>query len=129
MASKRPSLFHPQSFLARNGDGRSIGKYRKGQFVFSQGDPADAVFYMQKGKVKLTVVSEHGMEAIIAILGTDEFFGEACLGGQTRRVATVTAMMDSTIARLENKAIVRLIREEPAVSEMFIAHSSGPNHP
>jgi CRP/FNR family transcriptional regulator, cyclic AMP receptor protein len=122
MASKRRPVFDPKSFLARIGDGRSVSKYRKGQFVFSQGDPADAVFYIQKGKVKLTVVSEQGKEAVVAFLGTDEFFGEACLAGQMQRVVTVTTMTESTIVRLEKVAIVRVIHEEPAFSEMFIAH-------
>jgi CRP/FNR family cyclic AMP-dependent transcriptional regulator len=125
MASKRRRSFDPKSFLVRVGDGHSIGKFRKGQIVFSQGEPADAVFYIQKGKVKLTVLSEQGKEAVVAILGTEDFFGEACLAGQMQRVATVTAMTDSTIARLEKVAVVRVIHEEPAFSEMFIAHLLG----
>ena len=83
---RRPS-FSPKSFLAKVGEGRSIGKYRKGQFVFSQGDPADEVFYIQRGKVKITVVSEQGREVVVAILGTNEFFGEGCLAGQEKRCA------------------------------------------
>src|ERR1700751_3814276 len=125
MATKRPRTFDTESFLARVGAGRSIGKYRKGQVVFSQGDTGDAVFYVQKGKVKLTVVSEQGKEAVIAILGADEFFGEGCLAGQAQRIATVTAMTDSVIARLEKSAIIRVIHEEPTFSEMFIAHLLG----
>ena len=125
MATKRRASFDPKSFLARIGDGRSIAKYRKGQVVFSQGDPGDAVFYIQKGKAKLTVVSEQGKEAVIAILGTDEFFGEGCLAGQTQRIATVTTMTDSVIARLEKSAIIQVIHQEPAFSELFIAHRLG----
>jgi len=125
MATKRRAAFDTKSFLARVGDGRSIGKYRKGQVVFSQGDPGDAVFYIQKGKAKLTVVSEQGKEAVIAILGANEFFGEGCLAGQVQRIATVTIMLDAVIARLEKVAIVRVIHEEPAFSEMFIAHLLG----
>src|SRR5271155_6135909 len=87
--------FDTQSFLARVGNGRSIGKYREGQIIFSQGDPGDAVFYIQKGKAKLAVVSEQGKEAVIAILGTGDFVGEGCLAGQARRIATVTTMVDS----------------------------------
>src|ERR1700677_761630 len=101
MAVERRSSFDSKAFLARVRNGQSIGTYRKDQVVFSQGGPADAVFYIQKGKVKLTVVSEHGKEAVVAILGTGEFFGEGCLAGQVQRAATVTAMTDSTIARLE----------------------------
>jgi CRP/FNR family transcriptional regulator, cyclic AMP receptor protein len=122
MATKRRRSFDTKSFLNRVGNGRSIGKYRKGQVVFSQGDPGDAVFYIQKGKAKLTVVSEQGKEAVIAILGTDEFFGEGCLAGQAQRIATVTTMTDAVIARLEKSAIIKVIHEEPAFSELFIAH-------
>ena len=122
MATKRRPSFDPKSFLAKVGEGRSIGKYRKDQIVFSQGDPADAVFYIQKGKVKVTVVSEQGKEAVVAILGTNEFFGEGCLAGQAQRIATVATMTDSVIVRLEKAAIVRVIQQEPAFSEMFIAH-------
>src|SRR5437588_2323919 len=97
MAIKRRPSFDPKSFLAKVGDGRSIGKYRKDQIVFSQGDSADAVFYIQRGKAKVTVISEQGKEAVVAILGTSEFIGEACLAGQALRIATVTTMMDSII--------------------------------
>ena len=90
MATKGRTSFNSKSFLARVGDGRSIGKYRKGQVVFSQGDAGDAVFYIQKGRAKLTVVSEQGKEAVIAVLGAGEFFGEGCLAGQAQRIATVT---------------------------------------
>jgi CRP/FNR family transcriptional regulator, cyclic AMP receptor protein len=123
--AKRPRSFDTKSFLARVGDGQSVGKYRKGQIVFSQGDAGAAVFYIQKGKAKLTVVSEQGKEAVIAILGTDEFFGEACLAGQVQRIATVTTMTDSVIARLEKSAIIQVIHQEPKFSEMFIAHLLG----
>jgi CRP/FNR family transcriptional regulator, cyclic AMP receptor protein len=122
---KRPHAFDTKSFLARVGKGRSIGSYRKGQVVFSQGDPGNAVFYVQKGKAKLTVVSEQGKEAVIAILGPNDFFGEGCLAGQAQRIATVTAMTDAIIARLEKSAIIRVIHEEPTFSELFIAHLLG----
>jgi CRP/FNR family transcriptional regulator, cyclic AMP receptor protein len=122
MATKRQTSFDPKSFLAMVGQGRSIGEYRKEQIVFSQGDPADAVFYVQSGKVKLTVVSEHGKEAVIAMLGTNDFFGEGCLAGQTQRIATAAAMTDSVIMRREKAAIARVIQDEPAFAGMFIAH-------
>jgi hypothetical protein len=86
MATKRRPPFDPKSFLAKIGEGRTISKYRKNQIVFSQGDPADTVFYVQKGKVKVTVVSDQGKEAVVAILGADEFCGEGCLAGQPRRI-------------------------------------------
>ena len=87
--------FDPKSFLAKVGDGGTVAKYGKEQIVFSQGDPADAVFYIQKGKVKVTVVSEQGKEAVVALLATGDFFGEACLAGQATRLATVAAMTES----------------------------------
>jgi CRP/FNR family transcriptional regulator, cyclic AMP receptor protein len=122
MATKSRQSFDPKSFLALVGEGRSIGEYRKDEIVFSQGDPADAVFYIQSGKVKVTVVSEQGKEAVVAMLGTNDFFGEGCLAGQAQRIATVATMTDSVIVRLEKAAIVRVIHQEPAFSGMFIAH-------
>jgi len=122
MASKQNPPFDPKLFLAKVGEGRSIGKYRKDQIVFSQGDPADAIFYIQKGKAKVTVVSEQGKEAVVAILGPDDFFGEGCLAGQPRRMATVSIMAEGLFMRLEKASVVRVIHDEPAFSEMFIAH-------
>ena len=122
MAIKRQPSFDPTSFLAKIGKGRTVGKYRNDQVIFSQGDPGDAVFYIQKGKVKVTVVSEQGKEAVVAILGTDDFFGEGCLAGQALRISTVTAMTDLVIARIEKAAIIRVIHQEPTFAEMFIAH-------
>ena len=127
MAIKRRPSFNSASFLAKVGKGRSTRKYRKGQVVFSQGDAGDAVFYVQKGKVKVTVVSEQGKEAVVAILGTDEFFGEGCLAGQALRISTVTTMMDSVIARIEKAVIIRVIHREPTFAEMFITHLLGRN--
>src|SRR3984893_15980381 len=122
MALKPQPSFDPRSFLAKVGEGRSIGEYNKDQIVFAQGDPADAVFYIQRGKVKVSVVSKQGKEAVVAIHETNDFFGEGCLAGQVRRVATVATMMDSVIARLEKAAIVRVIQQEPTFSGMFMAH-------
>src|SRR5271165_370869 len=122
MASKQKPSFDTKLFLAKVGEGRSIGKYRKDQIVFSQGDSADAVFYIQEGKVKVAVVSDQGREAVIAILGPDDFFGEGCLAGQPRRIATVSAMANGVFMRLEKASVVRVIHDEPAFSEMFIAH-------
>src|SRR4029079_17421856 len=122
MSPKRRLLFSPESFLAQIGEGRTIANYSADQTVFLQGDPANAVFYIQKGKVKVTVVSEQGKEAIVAFLGTDEFFGEACLAGQTKRITTVTALVDCVLMRMAKAALVAVIHKEPAFSEMFIAH-------
>jgi CRP/FNR family transcriptional regulator, cyclic AMP receptor protein len=125
LATKSKPSFDPKSFLAMVGEGRGVGTYRKGQLIFSQGDAADAVFYIQEGKVKVTVVSEQGKEAVVAILEVNDFFGEGCLAGQAQRISTVVTMTDCVIARLEKAAIVRVIHEEPAFSEMFIAHLLG----
>jgi CRP-like cAMP-binding protein len=122
MATKRRLPFDPKSFLAKVGEGRTISKYRKDQVVFSQGDPAEAVFYIQKGKVKVTVVSDQGKEAVVALLGAAEFCGEGCLAGQPRRMATVTAMTDCTIMRLDKTRIIRVLYDEPGFSEIFISH-------
>jgi CRP/FNR family cyclic AMP-dependent transcriptional regulator len=125
MAPKRKRAFDPKVFLAKVGEGRSIANYTKDQIVFSQGDPANAVFYIQSGKVKITVVSKQGKEAVVAILDANDFFGEGCLAGQTQRIATVMAMIDAVIVRIEKAALTRMIHQEPAFSEMFIAHLLG----
>jgi CRP/FNR family transcriptional regulator, cyclic AMP receptor protein len=121
MTSEQEPSFDPKSFLAKVGEGRSIGRYHKDRIVFTQGDPADSVFYIQKGKVKVTVISEQGKEAVVALLGSDEFCGEGCLAGQPRRMATATAMTECEIMRLEKGAIIRILHEEPAFSEMFVS--------
>jgi CRP/FNR family transcriptional regulator, cyclic AMP receptor protein len=122
MKHKAKPPFDPKAFLAKANVGRTISKYRKNQIVFSQGNPADFVFYIRDGKVKVTVISEQGKEAVVAVLGSDEFCGEGCLTGQLRRVATATAMTECEIMRLEKEAIVRVLHDEPAFSEMFISH-------
>ena len=125
MPIKRRPSFNPKSFLAKVGEGRSIHAYPEAQIVFSQGDSADAVFFLQTGKVKVTVVSKRGKEAVVAILGANDFFGEGCLAGQRHRIATATTIMESVIMRLEKAAILRVIRQEPAFSAMFITHLVG----
>ena len=120
--SKRKPPFDPKVFLDTANSGRTISKYRKHQTLFSQGSTADAVFYIQKGKVKITVVSEQGKEAVVAILGPDEFCGEGCLTGQARRLATAAAITECEIMRLEKSAMIRVLHDEPAFSEMFVAH-------
>ena len=119
---KSPEEFDPKAFLAKVDGGRTISKYRKNQKIFSQGDAADSVFYIQKGKIKITVVSEHGKEAVVAILGSDEFCGEGCLSGQPKRMATATALTECEIMRIEKEAIIRVLHDEPRFSEMFLAH-------
>jgi CRP/FNR family cyclic AMP-dependent transcriptional regulator len=123
MAKKaNKSKFDPKVFLATVNVGRTISDYRKNDLIFSQGHAADAVFYLQKGKVKVVVTSEHGKEAIVAILGEGEFFGEGCLIGQALRLATVTAMIDSAVMRLEKAEMIRILHAEPSFAEMFTAH-------
>jgi CRP/FNR family transcriptional regulator, cyclic AMP receptor protein len=120
--NKRKPPFDPIVFLDSENSGRTISKYRKDQTLFSQGSPADAVFYIRKGKVKITVVSEQGNEAVVAIQGPDEFCGEGCLTGQARRLGTAAAMTECEIMRLEKAAMIRVLHDEPAFSEMFVAH-------
>jgi CRP/FNR family transcriptional regulator, cyclic AMP receptor protein len=122
VANKSQPSFNTESFLAKIGEGRSIGKYRKDQIVFSQGDASDSVFYIQSGKAKKSVVSEDGKEAVVAILGTGSFFGEGCLTAEALRLATVSAMTECVIVRITKAAVVRLIREEPEFAGLFIAH-------
>lgn len=122
MKSQRSPVFNVKAFLAKVGDGRSIANYGTGNSVYSQGDTADSVFYVHKGKVKVTVVSEQGKEAVVAFLGVNDFFGEGCLAGQPMRMATVSTLLDSVIVRMDKTAITRVIHDEPAFSDFFIAH-------
>jgi CRP/FNR family cyclic AMP-dependent transcriptional regulator len=122
MTSKSKGLFDPKSFLAKVGDRWTIEQYSKGQAVFSQGDPANAVFYIQKGRIKLTIVSNAGKEAIIAILDAGDFLGEGCLRAQPLRLASAAAMSDCSIVRLEKVTMTRLLHDEPAFAEMFLAY-------
>jgi CRP/FNR family cyclic AMP-dependent transcriptional regulator len=120
-APRKPS-FDVKAFLATVNGGRTISTYKKSQKIFSQGDPADAVFYIREGKVKVCVISEMGKEAVIALHGNGDFFGEGCLNGHPLRLATVVAMTSCTIMRLDKGAIVRVLREQPKFSEVFMAH-------
>ena len=122
MNSQPKSAFDPKSFLAKANGGRTISKYQINQIIFSQGDPADSVFYILDGNVKVTVLSGHGKEAVVAILGLDEFCGEGCLAGQARRMATAAAMTECKIMRLEKATIIQVLHDEPAFSEMFVSH-------
>jgi len=120
--NSRKVSFDPKVFLATENVDRTVAKHRVGETVFSQGSTADTVFYILKGKIKITVVSEQGKEAVVAVLGPDEFFGEGCLTGQPRRLATATTLTDCEIMRLEKAAMFRVLHEEPAFSEFFIEH-------
>jgi len=114
--------FDPKAFLAKVGEGKTIATYRKDEIVFSQGETADAVFYIQKGKIKLSVVSEQGKEAVVAILAPGQFFGEGCLNGHPLRIATTTAIEDCVITRLDKAVMVTTIHNEPDFSELFMVY-------
>lgn len=120
-APKKPrSSFDLKSFLATSGAGRTVANYRRHGIIFSQGDAADAVFYIQRGKMKLSVVSEQGKEAVSGIQGPDEFFGEGCVAGQAHRLSTVVAMTDAVATRFEKAAFIRTLHQESALADFFI---------
>jgi CRP/FNR family transcriptional regulator, cyclic AMP receptor protein len=122
MSEDQKASFDPKSFLAKVGDGKTIAQYQEGQVVFAQGDIADAVFYLQSGKLKVTVISEHGKEAVIAILGAGNFFGEGCLSGHSLRVATTSAMEECTVTRIAKASMIATLHNEPEFSEVFITY-------
>jgi CRP/FNR family transcriptional regulator, cyclic AMP receptor protein len=121
-AKKKIQQFDVKAFLSMAEGGRTITPYRKNEKIFSQGDPADAVFYIQEGKVKVCVISELGKEAVVALHGKGDFFGEGCLTGQPLRLATVAAMTNCVIMRLGKETVVRVLHDEQDFSEIFIAH-------
>lgn len=118
----RKPAFDVKIFLTKANGGKTINSYRSKQRIFVQGGAADAIFYIQKGKVKLTVVSKRGKEAVVALLGDGNFFGEGCLAGQPLRMATAAAISPSSIMRLEKATVVRLLHSEPEFAEMFVSH-------
>ena len=118
----RPPKFDPAVFLATAAVGRDISKHSKKAIIFAQGDDADAVFYIKKGKVKVAVMSEQGKEAVVALLGPNEFVGEGCLIGQLKRLATASAMTDCETMRVAKSEIQRVLHDEPTFSAMFVAH-------
>ena len=122
MKRKQLTQLNPQEFLKQVGRGQTNLKCPKKQILISQGDAADAVFYIQGGKIKLTVVSQQGKEAIVAILEQGSFFGESCLAGQTVRTATATALEDSSIVRIDRDAMIRVLHEEPTFGELFMSY-------
>ena len=114
--------FDPKALLAKVGAGKKILQFHKNQNVFAQGDVADTIFYLQKGRVKLTVLSEHGKEAVVGILEPGQFFGEGCLNGHPLRIATTTAMEECVINSITKQAMITLLHEEPKFSELFMAY-------
>jgi len=122
MVRTQTTSFNPKVFLNTIGSGKTILKSRKNQLLFSQGDAADAVFYIQKGKVKLTVVSPTGREATLGLLGTEYFFGEGALAGQSLRMGSAAAMTDCEIQRIDKKAMIEALRREPTFSALFVTY-------
>jgi CRP/FNR family cyclic AMP-dependent transcriptional regulator len=119
---KNPAGFDAKTFLTKAGTGRSAYSYRKKQVIFAQGDPADSVFYVERGQVKLTVVSQRGKSAVVAMLGPGDFFGEGCLAGQPVRMASASAMTEASVVRIARQAMMRLLHERSPFSERFMAH-------
>ena len=122
MARKKSHPADWESLLAGMSYGKTVTETERKHHIFSQGDPADAVFFLRRGKVKLAVTSKQGKEAIVAILDAGEFFGEGCLAGQPLRMATATAMTDCTLVRIEKPAMSRILHEQHYVSELFVTH-------
>ena len=122
LADRHAAPFNPKTFLARAGDGRTTLQCQKHQVLFAQGDAATAVFYILEGRVKLTVISLQGKEAVVAMLGIGDFFSEACLAGQPMCLATATSLNCSTIVRIDRDTMSRVLHQEPAFSELFMAH-------
>ena len=122
MATPAKSTFDPRAFLTTVARGRTIAKYAKDALVYRQAGPADAVYYVQKGKIKIVVASKQGKEAVIAILGAGEFFGEGCLIGQPLRLATAKSMGDSEVMRVGKAEMMRVLRQEPTLDALFMTH-------
>jgi CRP-like cAMP-binding protein len=122
MKSKKKSAFDPQVFLESVGASRTVSEFQDKEVIFSQGDAATSVLYIQKGSVKFTVVNESGKEAIVAIFGPSDFFGEGCMAGQTTRMGTATAMTPTTVLVIEKDEMIRVVSAEHTLSDRFIAH-------
>ena len=122
VALKKRSEFDPKTFLSTIDGGRRIASFPKKQTIFAQGDPSDAVFYIQKGKIKLTVVSKTGKEATIGILSEGNFFGEGCLTGQALRLCSTTALTECSVMRIDKKSMMEVLHREHSFSDMFVAY-------
>jgi CRP-like cAMP-binding protein len=122
MARKVKTAFDPKVFLATVNHGRTVSAYPRAAVVFQQASPADAVFYIRKGRIKIVVASQQGKEAVVAVLGAGEFFGEGCLIGQPLRLATAMAMVDSEVMRVGKAEMIRVLHDEPSFGEVFMAH-------
>ena len=122
MAGQAQSAFDPKAFLATVGPGHTVADLRKDEVVFRQSAAADAVFYIQKGKIKIVVASKDGKEAVVGVMGPGEFFGEGCLIGQPLRLATAKAMIDSQVVRVGKAEMLRVLHDEPSFAELFMTH-------
>jgi CRP/FNR family transcriptional regulator, cyclic AMP receptor protein len=119
---KARASFDPRKFLAKVGEGKTISEFQKDEVVFTQGDAADTVFYIQKGRIKLTVISEQGKEAVVGVLGPGQFFGEGCLNGHSVRVTTAAAVVGCRITRIGKAAMIATMHDEPDFSQLFMAY-------
>jgi CRP/FNR family transcriptional regulator, cyclic AMP receptor protein len=122
MAKKSKPKFDPKAFLAKADGGVTVSRYGKGQVVFTQGEPADSIFYILEGRIKIAVISAQGKEAVIAFLKAGDFIGEGCLTGRPRRLSTARAVTDSVVTRVDRSTMARLLRDEPSFSELFTTH-------
>ena len=116
------AIFDPKEFLSKVGEGKTILEFRKDEVVFAQGDVASTVFYIQKGRVKVVVISEQGKEAVVGILGPGQFFGEGCMNGHSLRIATATAMEDCLVTAITKTAMLQALHDQPTFSELFMAY-------
>src|SRR5665213_2392686 len=121
-AKSNQGSFDPQEFLAKVGEGKAIVQYHKDQVIFAQGDPADTIYYLQKGRLKVVVLSEQGKEAVVGILEPGQFFGEGCMNGHPLRIATTTAMEECVITSITKEAMIAVLHEEPTFTELFMAY-------
>jgi len=122
LANTAANEFDPQAFLAMVGEGRSVSTFRKNETVFAQGEQADKVFYIRKGRIKVVVLSEQGKEAVVGILEPGQFFGESCLNGQPLRISTTTALEDCVITAITKTAMLAALHNEPKFSELFMSY-------
>jgi CRP/FNR family transcriptional regulator, cyclic AMP receptor protein len=122
LGTKRKAPFNVKRFLAQIGGGKTLLACRKKQILFSQGDVADSVFYVQAGRVKLSVVSQRGKEAVIALMDVGSFFGEGCLAGKLVRLTSATVVDESTIVRIDKQVMIHVLENEPAFSSMFLEY-------
>jgi CRP/FNR family transcriptional regulator, cyclic AMP receptor protein len=115
-------VFNPHEFLAQIGPGKTVSQIRKNQVVFGQGRAADCIYYLRHGRIKLTVTSEQGKEAVVGIIGPEQFFGEGCLTGQPMRICTARALEDCEVTSIMKHALSAALHDEPTLSELFIAY-------